>query len=125
MQFENEKETHAFQYEANFMADFKFLFLQIIFLILSLGIYYPWAIQKIGGRFIGNTYIVKSILPEPIAEPTPEPVIELPTQEVWEWEDCFFLEKSLESSFIRLLLHPLEWEKYRGKEVHNKWSISA
>ncbi len=82
LQFENEKETHAFQYEANFMADFKFLFLQIIFLIFSLGIYYPWAIQKIGGRFVGNTYIVKSILPEPIVEPTPEPVIELPTQEV-------------------------------------------
>lgn len=46
-----------FGFEEDNVADFLFLWVQILFTIVTLGIYYPWAMCKIGSRFMSRTFI--------------------------------------------------------------------
>ena len=46
-----------FGYDIHQLNDFLFIWGQTLLTIITLGIYYPWAICKIGKRIIGNTYL--------------------------------------------------------------------
>ena len=51
---ENKK---RFGFDADYLNDFLFLWGQILLTIITLGIYYPWALSKVGSRILGKTYL--------------------------------------------------------------------
>jgi hypothetical protein len=46
-----------FGFDKDNIHDFLFLWGQILLTIITIGIYYPWAISKIGTRFLSRTYL--------------------------------------------------------------------
>jgi uncharacterized membrane protein YjgN (DUF898 family) len=48
-----------FGYEIDPLNDFLFIWGQTLLMIITLGIYYPWAICKIGNRVLGKTYLTE------------------------------------------------------------------
>lgn len=50
-------EKLMFGYDIQQLNDFLFIWGQTLLTIITLGIYYPWAMCKIGKRIIGNTYL--------------------------------------------------------------------
>jgi uncharacterized membrane protein YjgN (DUF898 family) len=46
-----------FGFDTDNLNDFLFLWGQILLTIITLGIYYPWAISKIGARILSRTYL--------------------------------------------------------------------
>ena len=46
-----------FGFDADNMSDFLFLWGQMLLTIITLGIYYPWCISKVGSRILGRTYL--------------------------------------------------------------------
>jgi len=56
----NENENYHLGYDLEPMADFKFIWGQILLTIISLGIYFPWAYCKVISRVVGKTYIIKN-----------------------------------------------------------------
>jgi uncharacterized membrane protein YjgN (DUF898 family) len=53
-----------FGYDIEATDDFLFIWGQTLLTIVTLGVYYPWALCKIGNRIIGKTYLFES---EPIS----------------------------------------------------------
>ncbi|OFY44218.1 MAG: hypothetical protein A2X18_00995 [Bacteroidetes bacterium GWF2_40_14] len=49
-----------FGYDIEASKDFLFLWGQILLIIITLSIYYPWALCKIGKRFLSKTYLADS-----------------------------------------------------------------
>lgn len=54
----SEEKEYGFGYDLDQQNDFLFLWGQILLTIVTLGIYYPWAICKTGSRILGKTYMV-------------------------------------------------------------------
>ncbi|MGD9931856.1 MAG: DUF898 family protein [Mangrovibacterium sp.] len=52
-----------FGYDADQLNDFLYLWGQILLTIVTLGIYYPWAICNIGNRMLGRTWLVEELTP--------------------------------------------------------------
>ena len=48
-----------FGYNIDQLNDFLFIWGQTLLMIITLGIYYPWALCKIGNRILGKTYFLK------------------------------------------------------------------
>jgi len=48
-----------FDYEIDQLNDFLFIWGQLLLTLITIGIYYPWAICKIGKRILGKTYLGK------------------------------------------------------------------
>jgi uncharacterized membrane protein YjgN (DUF898 family) len=55
---ESENSTLQFGFEYHAKQDFFYIWGQILLSIITLGIYYPWAISKIGKRFLAQTYVL-------------------------------------------------------------------
>jgi len=51
-----------FGYDINTSEDYIYILGQGLLAIVSLGIYYPWAIANIGKRFLNKTYMTKSLV---------------------------------------------------------------
>jgi uncharacterized membrane protein YjgN (DUF898 family) len=49
----------SFGYDIDQLNDFLFIWGQSLLMIITLGIYYPWALSKIGNRILGKTYLLK------------------------------------------------------------------
>jgi len=49
---------HRFGYDIDQLNDFLFIWGQTLLTIITLGIYYPWAICKTGNRILGKTYLL-------------------------------------------------------------------
>lgn len=49
----------SFGYDIDQLNDFLFIWGQTLLMIITLGIYYPWALCKIGNRILGKTYLLK------------------------------------------------------------------
>lgn len=56
---EREDATLQFGFDYHAKKDFFYIWGQILLTIITLGIYYPWAISKIGKRFLTQTYVIK------------------------------------------------------------------
>lgn len=54
----SEEKEYGFGYDLDQLNDFLFLWGQILLTIVTLGIYYPWAICKSGSRILGKTYMI-------------------------------------------------------------------
>ncbi|MCW0481677.1 DUF898 family protein [Gaoshiqia sediminis] len=52
-----------FGYDADQLNDFLYLWGQILLTIVTLGIYYPWAICNIGSRMLGRTWLLEEVSP--------------------------------------------------------------
>jgi uncharacterized membrane protein YjgN (DUF898 family) len=50
--------THTFGYDIDQLNDFLFIWGQTLLTIITLGIYYPWALCKIWNRVLGKTYLL-------------------------------------------------------------------
>ena len=48
-----------FGYDIDQLSDFLFIWGQVLLTLITLGIYYPWAFSKIGGRILGKTYLIE------------------------------------------------------------------
>jgi hypothetical protein len=48
-----------FGYDIDQLNDFLFIWGQTLLVIITLGIYYPWALCKIGNRILGKTFLLK------------------------------------------------------------------
>lgn len=61
----------SFGYELESKADFLFVWGQTLLSIITFGIYYPWAITKIGKRVLSKTYtqVVSDSMEQPIMPP--------------------------------------------------------
>jgi len=57
----SEESTLQFGFDYNAKKDFLFIWGQILLNFITLGFYYPWAIAKIGKRFLGQTYVTNVI----------------------------------------------------------------
>lgn len=55
---ESENATLQFGFDYNAQKDFFFIWGQILLSIITLGIYYPWSISKIGKRYLSQTYVI-------------------------------------------------------------------
>ena len=55
----SDERTLQFGYDIEQLSDFLFIWGQLLLTIITLGIYYPWALSKIGGRVLGKTYLVE------------------------------------------------------------------
>ncbi len=51
----------SFGFDEDFFRDFLFIWGQILLTAITAGLYYPWALSKIGTRIIGKTYIANVI----------------------------------------------------------------
>lgn len=58
---EGDGKSLRFGYELDVKGDFLFMWGQILLSIITLGIYYPWAITKIGKRVLSKTYVIDSV----------------------------------------------------------------
>jgi hypothetical protein len=56
---ESNDSKRKFGYEIDPLNDFLFIWGQTLLVIITLGIYYPWAICKIGKRVLGKTYLTE------------------------------------------------------------------
>lgn len=56
---QSDLQTLRFGYDLEQLRDFLFLWGQSLLTIITLGIYYPWALSKIGARVLGKTYLVE------------------------------------------------------------------
>lgn len=54
-----DNQSIQFGYDIDQFNDFKMIWVQILFTIATLGIYFPWAFCKIGQRVLGKSYIEK------------------------------------------------------------------
>jgi uncharacterized membrane protein YjgN (DUF898 family) len=54
----SEESTLQFGFEYHAKNDFFFIWGQALLTIITLGIYYPWGISKIGKRFLAQTYVL-------------------------------------------------------------------
>ena len=57
---EKPDEVRNFGLDLDAMPDFLFVWGQTLLTIVTLGIYYPWALAKIGQRFLSKTYLMSS-----------------------------------------------------------------
>ncbi|MCK9303988.1 MAG: DUF898 family protein [Bacteroidales bacterium] len=55
-----EGSTLSFGYELNIPKDFFYVWGQVLLIIITAGIYYPWAAAKIGRRVLSKTYLTQS-----------------------------------------------------------------
>lgn len=56
---ESNEKTIGFGYDIDPLNDFFFIWGQTLLMIITLGIYYPWAFCKIGSRMLGKTYLLE------------------------------------------------------------------
>lgn len=54
-----DNQSIQFGYDIDQFNDFKMIWVQILFTIATLGIYFPWAFCKVGQRVLGKTYMEK------------------------------------------------------------------
>lgn len=72
---ESQPKKLSFGYELDASGDFLFVWGQLLLSIITLGMYYPWAICKIGKRVLSKTYSqVTFELPEYAVTPPPIPL---------------------------------------------------
>jgi uncharacterized membrane protein YjgN (DUF898 family) len=57
---ESKDSRRYFGYEINQLNDFLLIWGQTLLTIITLGIYYPWAVCKIGKRILGKTYLAEN-----------------------------------------------------------------
>ena len=55
----SDEQTLRFGYDLEQLKDFLFLWGQLLLTIITVGLYYPWALSKIGARVVGKTYLVE------------------------------------------------------------------
>lgn len=55
-------ESRKFGFDENNFEDYLFILIQALLTIVTIGIYYPWAICKIGSRILSRTYLEESKL---------------------------------------------------------------
>lgn len=58
-----EGSTLSFGYELDISRDFFYVWGQVLLMIITAGIYYPWAIAKIGKRVLSKTFVTSEIVP--------------------------------------------------------------
>jgi len=56
---ESDERTIGFGYDIDQLNDFLFIWGQLLLMIITLGIYFPWAFCKIGSRVLGKTYLIE------------------------------------------------------------------
>lgn len=54
---DSDERTLQFGYDIDQLNDFLFIWGQTLLTIITLGIYYPWALSKIGSRVLGKTHL--------------------------------------------------------------------
>lgn len=54
---ESETKTLQFGFDYNAKKDFFFIWGQLLLTFITLGIYYPWSISKVGKRYLSQTYV--------------------------------------------------------------------
>ena len=54
---QSEEGIRRFGFETDNLNDFLFIWGQTLLTIITLGIYYPWSISKIGKRILSRTYL--------------------------------------------------------------------
>ncbi len=57
----SDERKRSFGYDIEASKDFLFLWGQVLLIIVTLGIYYPWALCKIGKRILNKTYLTEAV----------------------------------------------------------------
>jgi uncharacterized membrane protein YjgN (DUF898 family) len=57
---ESDEKKLGFGYDIDQANDFLFIWLQMLLIFITLGIYYPWAFCKIGKRILSKTYLIEN-----------------------------------------------------------------
>ena len=56
---DSDERTRQFGYDIDQWNDFLFIWGQSLLTMITLGIYYPWALSKVGSRILGKTYLTE------------------------------------------------------------------